>query len=327
MEVKDLYYRKLETHNDLAAACRFMRDIGTSQFAGNEEFVDTMKSVGESALSVASWVGGKALNLLDTGVKKVSVEIRKAFDDNKMLSNKISGALKEEHYDFSFSSSIMGNLTSTGKFSDFSHDLDTLIRTIEGLVAHMKAVNDHLGQQLTTARRLKSADSTSSIVSVVKAFETITYPDYKLAKSNNGWAISDVLPGGKVIKSKREGNSVVYSMSGDKPAGESHDWSASKSEIKTILDKINKLNDAHQKVQESYAGYLDFVKAWAEVVKEASAGLDKTKNVGSSVINEAESILKGDATALAFYSGFCPRAVNYLDGYIQNVLGVFVKVI
>lgn len=322
-EIKQLRLRCLDNHSDLVDVSKQLTSL-----SGNEEFVDSLKDLGSGALSVARWTGGQVYDVMSFGVKKLGIQLHKVFDDNRQLSSKISGSLKEEgQYSIDLSASLLGNITSTGKYDDFMDDLDTLIRSTEMLTKHMHDVNDHMSAELVTARKLRNVKTSSDIMKTIQEFEKLTYPNFELPQKNSGWVMTHILPGGKVFKFKNDDGKVEYSMSGDKPAGETHTLDLSKSEIKTILDKINKLNEIHQKVKESYADYLDFVNSWSEMVKEVDAGLDKVSNVGSHIINEAEAILKGDSRALSFYSGFTPRVVNYVDKYIQDVLGIFSKVI
>lgn len=328
-KLKELHLLCRSNHIDLVDSMQPLSSLHSGyNRAGNEDFLESLQQFGQGALSVTKWLGGKALGVLDTGVRAAGTQLSKTFDDNKSLANKIGGAMKsEENYSFTISDSAMGSITSTGKWSDFNHDLDGLIKACESFQKHMSDVKDHLSKELVVARKLKSANNTSSIMAVIREFEALKYPTFVLPHKNGEWMLSEVLPAGKVMKFKQSGHTCDYSMSGDKPSGESHSLEASKTDVQHILSKIVKLNDIHLKVKESYADYLDFVKGWSSVVEEASKGLGETTGVGSQVINEAEAILKGDANALAFYSGFTPRVVSYVDKYIQDVLGVFSKVI
>ena len=328
-QLKELYLACRQQHVELVDAFQPLQGAySLSARTGNEEFGESMKQLGSGVLSVAKWVGGHTLDLLDKGIRGAGSQLTKTFDSNKSLINKIPSAMKgEESYSFTFSGAQVAALTSTGQWDDFGSDLDTLIKTLEGFQKHSHDLKDHLSRELVVARKLKGVKGTNDIMAVVREFEGLHYPEYKLPHKNGEWLLSDVLPGGKVVKCKFTDKDVVYSMSGDKPAGESHNLEASKSDVQSVLAKIAKLNDLHLQVKGSYADYLDFVKSWSSVVEEASKGLSETTNVGSQIISEAESILKGNAHALAFYSGFTPRVVSYVDKYIQDVLGVLSKVI
>jgi len=327
-QIKELYITCRQNHVDLVEAFQPLTVTNSLNRNGNEEFIGSLKELGSGVLSVAKWVGNKTYPLFVTGVKAVGVQLTRSFDDNKSLTSKIGNVMKsDQEYEFSFSSSVMGSITSTGNWSDFGSDIDNLIKTMDGYVNHLHQVKDYLSKELVVARKLKGANTTSAIVAVVREFESLKYPSYSLPHKNGEWLLSDVLPGGKVLKFKQSADTIDYSMSGDKPAGESHTLTASKSDVQSVLTKIAKLNDTHLKVKESYADYLDFVKSWSSVVEEASNALGNTTGVGTSVINEAERILKGNPNALAFYSGFTPRVVSYVDKYIQDVLGVLSKII
>ena len=339
----------LENHLELMEINSELTDIGKlmavssdptqltiAEVAGNEDFGESLKYIGSGMLSVSKWVGGKTYELFNKGLRSAGAQLIKTFDDNTSLIRKVGHALKESEYAISIDGPKVGQLTSTGKFSDFNEDLDTLIKTTEMYVSHSKSVLDYLERSLITVRGLSKANNSEDILKVIDAFNALNYPIWELPNNTknatgNSMSLSEVLPGGKVIKvtfdKSTPNKDVDYSMSGDKPAGEAVELQLSSSEIKSVLNKLDKLNELHKRVKQHYDQYLAFIKNWSDSVKAIDNRMSDLDNVGKHVIGEAEQLLKGNSTALAFYSGFTPRVINYTDKYIQYVLSVFGKLI
>lgn len=326
-----------ESHQQLIELGKIL-DMDLSAVSGNEEFADDAKealksgfiSLGQGVLSASKWVGGQALDLFTKSISSAGSQLMKVFESNEGLIRKIRNAASEPSYSFTLSVAQVGNLTSTGHWKDFEHDMDTLLATLESTWKHSKDVNEYLNKQLVCARKLKGAKSNDALLKVMDEFDDITYPKWNLPERNgNTMLLSDVLPEGKVFKCNYDADAgkVEYSMSGDKPAGESSDVELSKSELGTILSKLDKVNALHKAMKQAYDSYLSFIKDWGSMVKSVDSGLGEAEGLSGHVVGEAEKLLGGDAKALSFYSGFCPRVVNYTDKYIHGVLGVLAKVI
>lgn len=340
------YRTGLETHLSLREENQHVIDLGkvmlhepvSVSVDGNEDFSDDAKEalksgfikLGTGTLSASKWVGGQVLSLFTRGITEAGSQLMRAFESNAGLIRKIRSTATEPSYSFNLSVGQLGNLTSTGHWKDFEDDMDTLLSTLESTWKHGKDVQEYLNKQLVCVRKLKGVKNNNDILKIVDEFEALTYPKWNLPERNgNTMLLSDVLPEGKVFKCNYDADSgkVEYSMSGDKPAGESSDVDLSKAEIGNILSKLDKINGLHKAIKQVYDSYLSFIKDWGSMVKSVDTGLDATEGLSGHIKGEAEKLLNGDAKALAFYSGFCPRVVNYTDKYIHGVLGVLAKVI
>ena len=83
-----------------------------------------------------------------------------------------------------------------------------------------------------------------------------------------------------------------YSMGGDASSGEAKTVTMSKSEISDIMNKLDKVNDLHLKVKESYDGYTAFIKSWADMVK----GVDRSAAIADCRIIAKSGGRSGDWT-------------------------------
>lgn len=312
-----------EQHINLLRANQDVSDLGrlmgtdVYSVAGNEAFADSMSQLGSGLLSVTKWVGGKTLSALTSGIKAAGNQLSKTFDDNKSyIKRLIVDTSKADEHTLKLTAAQVALITCKGDPDNISRDMDVLIKNLEALDKHTKAVQDHLDAQLIAVKKLKDAKHTDDVFKVIDAVSKLKYPAF---------AASDVLPGGKEWTfSDADGSSPKYSMSGDSPAGEGASLSFSKSSAAELLNKLDKVNSLHQRVKAAYEGYLSFIKSWSDMVK----GVDETLTsleyrVSKSALKEAEKLLEGNHGALAFYSGFTPRVVGYTDRYIHGVLGVF----
>ena len=322
------YREGLEDHLELREGNEQLLSVGKyalhNPIDGNEVFSDTLKGIGTKALSATKWASGQTWSLLNKSFNNASNLLLKSIGNNKLLLENIRRQLPED-LSINLNVAQVGSITSTGHIEDFESDLDDFIKTLEITIKHSKDVSDYLHKQLSVIKELRNAKQNTDVLNIVDKFEAITYPVYNLPNKNGDARISDVLPDGKVLKFIDKDENITYSMSGDKPAGESGSITLTKSEMTSILNKTSKVNDLLKQIKQSYDQYLDVLKAWSDAVKAVDNTFDKQDHFSSHVLSEAEGLLKGSEEALTFYVMFVPRVVNMTDKYIHNVLSLFAK--
>ena len=319
----------LEQHLELTQSSTHLQrlGVGLGNVAGTEDFqdkaVNAMVAVGRGVFSASKWVGGKALDVTLRGFSAAGTELSKSFAENTtLIKNVIRDVSKTADKDLRLSAPKVAAITATGDAGHILEDMDTLVKTLEIWLSHHKDVMSFLDKQLVTVKKLKSANKTDQLHGVIEEFEGIKYPEFKLPNSMGKAHKSDVLPNGRVFIFTDEGI-PKYSIGGEAPSGEAKTLVMSKSEIVDVLNKLDKVNDLHVKVKESYDSYAAFLKAWAEMVKGVDGNLSQLDKVSKTILGECEKLMAGNQGALAFYSGFTPRVVGYVDKYIHGVLGVF----
>ena len=322
----------LEQHLDLVRANDELTRMGKSlvAVAGNEDFqnvkdnaVNAMSAVGRGLFSAGKWVGGKTLDVALKGFTAAGNQLSRSFSENgTLIKNVLRDVGKTADKDLKLTAPKVAAITSTGDAAHILQDMDTLAKALEAWVAHDKEVMNFLDKELITLKKLKSATKAEQIHAIIEEFEGLKYPEFKLGNSMGKAVKSDVLPGGRVFIFSDEG-APKYSMGGDAPSGEAKTLTMSKSEISDIMNKLDKVNDLHLKVKESYDGYTAFIKSWADMVKGVDGNLSQLDKVSKTILGECEKLMSGNQGALAFYSGFTPRVVGYVDKYIHGVLGVF----
>lgn len=327
-----LYIDGLENHLNLIEEAGLLIKVGKTielqSISGNEELSDTVmeaaKDLGSGLFTVAKWMGGKAVSGLSAAIGGVGNALVKTFSDNHTLIQRIiQQANGKEEVTVTVSKSTIGLITSEGDLDNLSRDMDTLLETLKLLDKHSDDINEYLDHQLLVARKLKSVSSADEILKLVDEFENLKYPTFSLPNHHGNVRESDKLPGGRIWAFEFKEGTPSYLMHGDAPAEAGSTLTLSKSEVSALLNKLDKVNSMHKQLKQSYDSYLSFLKGWGDMVKTVEPNLSKLEKVSKTILNQAEKLLAGDTEALAFYSGFTPRAVSYADRYIHGVLGVF----
>lgn len=304
--------------------------VAIADVAGNELLALPIAALGAGLLSVTKWTGGKALAMFNESIRSAGNFLSKTFDGNSDYIRKAKNSLKEAGYEGTIIASAVGSLTSDGQWDSFDKDLENVLDTMVLVDKHAVQVMDYLNHTLVECRRFKSVKNNQEVLNIVDKLDELKYPDFKLPERNgNTMSLSEILPGGRVIKFSRDKNTdrIEYSMSGTKPSGETAEVNLSRSEMSSIFDKLAQINQHHKKVKQHYEDYLSFIKNWSEMVKLVDSHLSEVEGLSTHVIAEAEQKLKGNAVALSFYSGLLPRVVNYSGGYIHGVLTSLTKLI
>lgn len=331
---RDMYRAGLEQHLELLGSNQAIVQVGKllagDKFplavTGTESLQDATKQLGSGLFAVSKWVGGNTLTVFKSVVSRAGEELIKAFSDNETLIKRITLDFHSSsgETDYSVPKDKLETITINGDVDSIKHDLDVLLDTLTKLTAHNKDVLNYLDKRLLLVGKLKNCKSASEVFSIAEEVKDLAYPIFNLGSRKGGVYSSKVLPGGKVWEfDVSDEKAPKYLISGDKPAGGATSITLSGSEVKDILNRLAKINSMHKDLKQSYDGYLSFIKSWSEMVKRVDESLAKVKWLSRSALSEAEKLLAGENTSLAFYSGFTPRVVGYTDRYIHGVLGVF----
>lgn len=323
----------LEHHLEVLGANQAVMQVGKAlggeqiplAVTGTESLQDVTKQLGTGLFAVSKWVGGNTLTVFKGVVGRAGEELIKAFSDNETLIKRITQSfVSNEDKDYSIPKERLELITSSGDADNIKHDLDVLLDSLTKLTSHNKDVLNYLDKRLLAVGKLKDCKSASEVFSLVEEVKDLTYPVFNPSSHKGSVYSSKVLPGGKVWEfDVSDEKTPKYLISGDKPAGGATSITLSSSEVKEILNKLAKVNSMYKNLKQSYDGYLSFIKSWSEMVKRVDDSLTKVKWLSRSALGEAEKLLAGENTSLAFYSGFTPRVVGYTDRYIHGVLGVF----
>ena len=328
---RQLYIEGLEAHQELREAVQGIIALGgmlgteSPRIEGCESLADSMRDLGNGMFSVSKWVGGKTIGVFSSVLSAAGTALMRSFSDNETLIKRLlQQADKSDDKEFTLSKEALVGITAEGDIDSISKDMDTFIHSLDILDKHSKDLLSYLDKQLLIVRKLKSVRDTGGIFSVVEEFGGLVYPAFKLQNHRGDTYTSDTLPGGKTWTFEHgDVKSPKYLMDGDTPAGGGSSVTFSKSEISALLTKLDKVNSMHKRLKQSYDSYLTYLKSWSETVRNVDANLNKLEEVSAGAMREAEKILVGDTTTLAFYSGFTPRVVSSTDRYIHGVLGVF----
>lgn len=332
-ELKALYIQGMESHLDLV---EFNNDLQKLHVAvhnavtGNEAYqevlgtlVNGMGSLGGGLLTTVGWVGGKTVTMFANVLSGAGNLLSKAFSDNDVLIRKVLQQFsRAESHEIKIAKDKLQLITSDADPEHISKDLDTLLHTLELLDKHAKAVLDHLDARMGALRDLRNAHTTDDVYRIIDKHDALKYPVLNFSHHSAGKYTSDKLPGGKVMVF--EESNTKYLMNGDTSSGSPATIEMSKSDVSSLLVRLDKVNGMHKRFKANFDSYLSFIKSWGDMVKAVEPNMGKLDKVSKSALKDVERLLGGDSDALAFYSGFTPRVVSYTDRYIHGVLGVFV---
>lgn len=334
-ELKWLHVQGLENHNELVEFTTELQKLSVhvnNAITGTEGYQEVlgtlghgMGSLGSGLLTTVGWVGGKTVGIFANVLGGAGNLLSKAFSDNDVLIKKVVQQFsRAEEHEVSFSKANVNLLTADGNLDDLNKDMDNLIHTLELIDKHSKELHTYLDARMGVLRGLRGIDNTEQVYALIDKHDAIKYPVLDFSHHmRDGAYQSDVLPGGKVLEFY-EPPQVKYLMNGDTPDGASANLSMSKSEVSALLTKLDKVNGMHKRFKAAYEDYLNFIKSWGDMVRSVEGNMSKLDKVSKSALKDAEKLLGGEPTALAFYSGFTPRVISYTDRYIHGVLGVFV---
>ena len=330
-ELKWLHIQGLENHTELVEFANQVQSLG-SYAQGSIEGTEALgilgvglTSLGGGLLTTAGWVGGKTVSAFANVLGGAGNILSKAFGDNDVLIKKILQQFsREEEHALKVGKDKVNLLTSDGRLDDLSKDMDALIHTLELMDKHSKDLHTYLDARMGILRGLRGVTTTEQVYALIDKHDAVKYPvlSFPHRGSNNSFE-SDVLPGGKVLVFT-ESPQVKYLMNGGTPDGAAAEVTMSKSEVSSLLAKLDKVNGMHKRFKAAFEDYLNFIKSWGDMVKAVEGNMSRLDKVSKSALKDAERLLGGEPTALAFYSGFTPRVISYTDRYIHGVLGVFV---
>lgn len=334
-ELKWLHVQGLENHTELVEMTNQIQQLHRfvhGSITGNEGYEEVlgtlgqgMGSLGSGLLNTVGWVGGKTVTAFATVLGGAGNLLSKAFSDNDVLIKKVIQHFSSaEEHEVKFSKDKVSQLTSDGKLEDLNKDMDDLINALELVDKHSKDLHNFLDTRMGILRGLRGVSTTEDVYALIDKHDAVHYPVLNFPHhGSDGSYSSDVLPGGKVLVFHQPPQ-VKYLMNGDTPDGASASLTMSKSEVSALLTKLDKVNGMHKRFKAAYEDYLNFIKSWGDMVKAVEGNMSKLDKVSKSALKDAEKLLGGEPTALAFYSGFTPRVISYTDRYIHGVLGVFV---
>lgn len=332
-ELKALYIQGMESHLELIEFNNGLAKLHVAvheAVTGNEALPEVlgtlahgMGSLGSGVLTTVGWVGGKTVAAFANVLGGAGNLLSKAFSDNDVLIRKIMQQFsRSDQHEIKLSKEKLKLITSDGHAQYISRDLDLLSGALEVLDKHAKAVLDHLDARMGVLREMRNAHNTEDVYRIIDKHNALKYPVLNFGSHHGSEYTSDKLPGGKVMVFD-EAN-TKYLMNGDAPDGSPETIEMSKSDVSSLLTRLDKVNGMHKRFKANFADYLGFIKSWGDMVKAVESNMGKLDKVSKSALKDVERLLGGDPNALAFYSGFTPRVISYTDRYIHGVLGVFV---
>lgn len=303
-----------------------------SMVSGAEGFnFDGFKQTAGELFNHVKFAAGETFKYSAEGYNKLSRAILATYGTHKQALYVLKRDLGRNgvNADKPFTGALASSLTSTGKPEDYLDDIVILLKALESLKKHTQDVNAYLESLLVLVKRIGSVKDTAEAVELIDRYNTHKKPLWTLPEHpTDTMSVSEVLPAGKVFKFEHDKNNhVKYSMSGDKPAGESREGGIDQVMLSKAIQETERVNEHLTFFSKQLTTYLSFIKRWGEAVKTSIGHLENNDEIGDTVKRKLEQMMDGPEEYLLFYSGFLPKVVAYTDRFVQDSIGLGGKLI
>lgn len=319
----------MSKHDELVQANSLLIELDTIIDGQEGLLTDIFSSVGDHALVGAKIVGGAAVDGLVKLFRNANSSLARAFGSNQTVIDQVykqmTTAEKEgDDIEVKLTPAFLAKITANGKQSDISDSINALHDTLKALDKHRLDVEAFYQKELSLFKDFRSIKDTESAISLIKKLDDLKYPVPNFKHKENSMLISDLLPGGKEFVFNTTNSS--YSVKNEDVTGENNDDTLSKADIVNILKRLEDLDAIFKVIHKANDNYVQYLGKFNTVVKEAFAHVDNLKgDISSSLVRDLLSRLEGNPHVFAFYTGFLPKVVNYVDGYVADVSGYFSK--
>lgn len=283
-------------------------------------FEDIFSSVSQSALNGAKLAGGAAVDGMVALFKKANKAITLAYGSHKTKFTMLNKGLSEVEDDSSipFSKSLLSNLTGTGSIDDLEPALIRLIKVLKTLDNHRLDIEAFYHKEISLFSDYTSVKTVDDAVKLIKKLDDLKYPLVDFGNKDDSMSISVTLPGGKHLAFNSE--KLEYKIGSEDVSGKETGDEYSKSQAKGLLSELDDLDDVYGRIKKANENYIQYLEKFNTVVKGAFVHVDGLKgDISVSLIRDLQSRLEGDKHVFAFYSGFLPKVLTYVDSYIDTL--------
>lgn len=287
--------------------------------SGNESlFGDIFASVGTSLLNGAKIAGGAAADGVVAVFRKANRSLALSYGSHKTQFQLINNLMSKFEGDVSvgFSKAQLSKITTTGELGDIERGMGKLIKTLRDLDRHRLEIEAFYQRELAIFSEYKSIKTSEDAVKVIKKLDDLKYPGFDLDSKDHSMSISALLPGGKVFAFDPE--ACKYQIKTEEVSGKDSEETYSKDDVKRLMRQLDDLDDIYGAVKKANENYIQYLEKFNTVVKDAFIYVDDLKGkISTSLITDLQSRLEGNSHVFAFYSGFLPKVMTYVDGYID----------
>lgn len=290
--------------------------------SGNESLIrDAFSKVGGSLKDGLTVVKETSAEKVTSTFKTMNTAIIKNIGTRRLLlSHLISRFNKGEvKDDISFTQEILSKYTQHGHPRELVESLDTTLAIFNNVLNYIRDVEAYYHKELSLLESIKDIKTAEQAVSILKKLDDLkppvpADPDIKTASE-----ITWVLPGMRGIKYTVSTGKLSFVNVGEVEVGEDSE-SFAKDDFKVILIKLNKLVDVFKGITDANNHYVDYIKKFNIVVGRSSEHLASLRGeISTSLLSDLISRLEGNTLVFTLYSGFLPKAVIYLDDYVDTL--------
>lgn len=308
-------------NNDLHKAM-LQIELQDASLSGCESlFDDVINTVKEAAVDGMKFVGNKAAEGLSKAFKEANTAIIKNLGTRRMFLSHLNSKLGNEEVkeEITFPASILKKYTYTGKPSELVKCIEDTAKVFKHVNGFSKEIEALYHSHLSILSGIPDIKTTEDAVKVIKQLNDLKYPKPSGTDHNGSNYMVWDLPGGRTIEFMTDNNRVEF-VGGKEVLANDVKESFAKDDLKTIVSKLNLLADEFKVIADINNHYVDYIKKFNTVVGKANEHLESLRGeISASIINDLSKRLEGNTLVFTFYTGFLPKAVIYLDDYVDTL--------
>lgn len=309
----------MNQNNELNKALKELMKVN-SIVSGNEGLlIDIFSSVADKTLKGAKVVGGKLADGLITLFRKANKALVLNYGQYR---TQLEHALKimkedEETEGVKFTKSVLSKITTTGEVDDIKSSIKLLIETLKDIDKYRLELESFYQKEISLFSDYKSVKDTESAVKLIKKMDELELPLPKLKKKQDNMSLTELLPGGKIIKF--DNSKYDFFIETETVTGKETEEVYSKDQIKEIIGLLYDLDEIYRVVNKANENYIAYLNKFNSVVKDAFVHISSLDSkISSSLLRDLQSRLEGNPKVFHFYSGFLPRVMTYVDSVMSS---------
>lgn len=308
-------------NNELRKALHGL-ELQDIQLSGCESlFSDVVDTISGAIVDGAKFVGTKTAEGLVKGFKEANTAIIKTLGTRRMFLSHLNSKLSNEDVksEVTFPASLLKKYTYTGKPGDIAPSIDRSSKVFGHLLNYTKEIEALYHRQLSILEGVAKIETTEDATRLLQEFNGLKLPEPKSTDHNGSNYMVWDLPGGRTIEYMTDNKRVEF-VGGKEVLANEVTESFAKEDLKAIISKLNTLADSLKSITSANDHYVDYLKKFNTVVGKANEHLESLRGeISASLINDLSKRLEGNTLVFTFYTGFLPKAVIYLDDYVDTL--------
>lgn len=282
------------------------------------DFANDVKSAATRGLK---YIGTVSSQEMVKALKSANTNIIKTLTSKKTFIGHLKSRLLKDELktDIKFPDSILSKYTFSGKPGELVDGIKTTHKSFSEVLEYVLELEALYSKQLSIVERAAKVSNTEEAVKLIDELSELKHPKPKDAEGES-WE----LPGGRSIEFNSDTNRVDFN-NGNPVSASSETESFTTGEFKELLTELDKLSDVFKSITKANESYTSYLNKFNTVIGKSTEHLASLRGqISTSVLSDLNKRIEGNTLLFTFFTGFMPKAVIYLDDYV-DALSSFVS--